>query len=95
MFGAGADKAELSFPGRHQLGRSRRVTTGHANQYVRMLLAKPGDLPRQDRFAGDGARGNEKCADCMVHCGFEATAVHDTFSTAKGFLRTVKATVAP
>ncbi len=41
------------------------------------------------------ASGNEKCADCMVHCGFEATAVHDTFTSVKGFLRTVKATVAP
>ena len=24
--------------------------------------------------------GNPKCANCMVHCGFEATAVHDHFS---------------
>ena len=23
--------------------------------------------------------GNPKCADCMVHCGFEATAVNDSF----------------
>jgi hopanoid biosynthesis associated radical SAM protein HpnH len=37
--------------------------------------------------------GNKKCADCMVHCGYEATAVDDTFGSWKGFLRTVKATV--
>ncbi|MEK7879545.1 MAG: DUF3463 domain-containing protein, partial [candidate division NC10 bacterium] len=37
--------------------------------------------------------GNEKCQDCMVHCGFEATAVDQTFSTWKGFKDTVVATV--
>ena len=29
--------------------------------------------------------GNEKCADCMVHCGYEATAVNATFGSLKGF----------
>ena len=37
--------------------------------------------------------GNERCRDCMVHCGFEATAVHETFSTWKGFRDTVTATL--
>lgn len=37
--------------------------------------------------------GNPKCRDCMVHCGFEATAVHQTFATWKGFRDTVVATV--
>jgi hopanoid biosynthesis associated radical SAM protein HpnH len=37
--------------------------------------------------------GNEKCQDCMVHCGYEATAVDDTFSSWKGFKDTVVATV--
>ncbi len=27
-----------------------------------------------------GTGRNPKCADCMVHCGFEATAVNDTFA---------------
>ncbi len=36
--------------------------------------------------------GNPKCANCMVHSGYEASAVHDTFNTLKGFLATVKAT---
>ena len=33
--------------------------------------------------------GNEKCRDCMVHCGYEATAVDYTFSSLKGFAETV------
>ena len=36
--------------------------------------------------------GNPKCANCMVHCGYEASAVHDTFGSLKGFLGTVRAT---
>jgi hopanoid biosynthesis associated radical SAM protein HpnH len=36
--------------------------------------------------------GNPKCANCMVHSGYEASAVHDTFGSLKGFLGTVKAT---
>jgi hopanoid biosynthesis associated radical SAM protein HpnH len=37
--------------------------------------------------------GNPKCANCMVHSGYEASAVEDTFGTLKGFWGTVKATV--
>ena len=29
-----------------------------------------------------GTGNYEKCADCMVHCGFEATAVEDAFNLA-------------
>jgi hopanoid biosynthesis associated radical SAM protein HpnH len=38
--------------------------------------------------------GNEKCKDCMVHCGYEPTAVDVTFGSVRGFARTVKATIA-
>jgi hopanoid biosynthesis associated radical SAM protein HpnH len=38
--------------------------------------------------------GNEKCKDCMVHCGYEPTAVNETFGSLGGFARTVKATMA-
>jgi len=38
--------------------------------------------------------GNEKCKDCMVHCGYEPTAVDETFSSFKGFARTAKAVMA-
>jgi hopanoid biosynthesis associated radical SAM protein HpnH len=37
--------------------------------------------------------GNPKCANCMVHSGYEASAVHDTFNTWKGFIDTAKATL--
>jgi hopanoid biosynthesis associated radical SAM protein HpnH len=37
--------------------------------------------------------GNPKCANCMVHSGYEASAVNYTFSSLKGFLETAKATL--
>ncbi len=36
--------------------------------------------------------GNPKCANCMVHSGYEASAVHDTFGSLNGFWATVRAT---
>ena len=36
--------------------------------------------------------GNPKCANCMVHSGYEASAVNDTFGSLRGFWATVKAT---
>lgn len=39
------------------------------------------------------ASGNPKCQNCMVHCGYEPTAVHETFNSLKGFLKTVQATL--
>ncbi|RME70315.1 MAG: adenosyl-hopene transferase HpnH [Planctomycetota bacterium] len=40
------------------------------------------------------ASGNPKCANCMVHCGHEPTAVDHTFRSLGGFLATVRATIA-
>jgi hopanoid biosynthesis associated radical SAM protein HpnH len=37
--------------------------------------------------------GNPKCANCMVHSGYEASAVNDTFSSLRGFWHTVRASV--
>jgi len=37
--------------------------------------------------------GNDKCRDCMVHCGYEATAVDHTFGSWRGFRDTVVSTV--
>lgn len=37
--------------------------------------------------------GNPKCANCMVHSGYEASAVNDTFGSLGGFWATVKATL--
>ncbi|HET8890088.1 MAG TPA: adenosyl-hopene transferase HpnH [Candidatus Angelobacter sp.] len=36
--------------------------------------------------------GNPKCANCMVHSGYEASAVNETFSSLSGLLATAKAT---
>ena len=45
----------------------------------------------ETRWEDYGHTNNEKCADCMVHSGYEATAVNDTFSLPGGMFRTVKA----
>ena len=37
--------------------------------------------------------GNPKCANCMVHSGYEASAVDDMFGSIGGFLSTVRATL--
>jgi hopanoid biosynthesis associated radical SAM protein HpnH len=37
--------------------------------------------------------GNPKCANCMVHSGYEAAAVDDTFSSWGGLFRTVRSMV--
>jgi hopanoid biosynthesis associated radical SAM protein HpnH len=39
--------------------------------------------------------GNPQCADCMVHCGYEPSAVDSTFGSLSGFGRTVKSTLMP
>jgi hopanoid biosynthesis associated radical SAM protein HpnH len=39
------------------------------------------------------ASGNAKCANCMVHCGYEPTAVNHTFATFGGMWATIKAMV--
>jgi hopanoid biosynthesis associated radical SAM protein HpnH len=39
------------------------------------------------------ASGNAKCQQCMVHCGYEPTAVNHTFSGLRGMLGTVRAIV--
>jgi hopanoid biosynthesis associated radical SAM protein HpnH len=37
--------------------------------------------------------GNPRCANCMVHSGYEASAVNDTFFSLRGFLSTIRATL--
>jgi hopanoid biosynthesis associated radical SAM protein HpnH len=37
--------------------------------------------------------GNRKCANCMVHSGYEASAVDDTFGSLAGIFRAAKATL--
>ena len=50
------------------------------------------ELTEWDQY---GTGRNEKCADCMVHCGYEASAIEDTFGSVSGFTRTVKLTLLP
>jgi hopanoid biosynthesis associated radical SAM protein HpnH len=44
-----------------------------------------------DRYGTES--GNPKCANCMVHSGYEASAVDDMFGSLGGFLNTVRATI--
>jgi hopanoid biosynthesis associated radical SAM protein HpnH len=37
--------------------------------------------------------GNERCQDCMVHCGFEPTSVNHTFGSLRGFAETLSVTL--
>ncbi len=49
------------------------------------------ELIRTTEWAKYGTEsGNPKCANCMVHCGYEASAVNDTFGSPAGLLRTIK-----
>jgi hopanoid biosynthesis associated radical SAM protein HpnH len=51
------------------------------------------ELMRETEWSHYGTEsGNPKCANCMVHSGYEASAVHDTFGSLRGFLATVHAT---
>ncbi len=51
------------------------------------------ELMRETEWDNYGTEsGNPKCANCMVHSGYEASAVNDTFGSLKGFLATVRAT---
>jgi hypothetical protein len=46
-----------------------------------------------DWFAYGRKSGNSKCRDCMVHCGYEPSAVAATFGSIRGFFQTAKATL--
>ena len=50
------------------------------------------ELMSETDWSGYGrASGNESCQDCMVHCGYEPSAVNHTFSSFGGLWGTVKA----
>src|SRR5262249_25827780 len=59
---------------------------GYASSFEELLATTPWE--RYGRRSG-----NPKCQDCMVHCGFEPTAVNETFGSWKGFRDTVVAAV--
>ncbi len=52
------------------------------------------ELIAETEWANYGTEsGNPKCANCMVHSGYEASAVNETFGSLRGFVDTVKATL--
>ena len=52
------------------------------------------ELMRETEWANYGTEsGNPRCANCMVHSGYEASAVNETFGSLRGFVDTVKATL--
>src|SRR6201993_4742774 len=50
------------------------------------------ELMEETNWPKYGTESNPKCANCMVHSGYEATAVDYTFSGLKGLLQTARAT---
>ncbi len=52
------------------------------------------ELMRETEWAAYGRKsGNDKCADCMVHCGYEASAVHHAFTSVRGMAAMARAAV--
>jgi hopanoid biosynthesis associated radical SAM protein HpnH len=52
------------------------------------------ELIRETEWERYGTQsGNPKCANCMVHSGYEASAVNDTFGSLAGFAATIRATL--
>ncbi len=52
------------------------------------------ELIRETAWESYGTEsGNPHCANCMVHSGYEASAVNDTFGSLNGFVATAKATL--
>src|SRR5438132_4129924 len=60
-------------------------------RHTRSLCDWSSDVCSSDLNYGTES-GNPHCANCMVHSGYEASAVNDTFGSLSGFLATVKAT---
>ncbi len=48
------------------------------------------ELIEETNWAEYGTGTNPKCADCMVSCGYEPSAVYDSFSSFKKFFQTVR-----
>jgi hopanoid biosynthesis associated radical SAM protein HpnH len=59
---------------------------GYADTFAELMQAT-----EWDRYGTES--GNPKCANCMVHSGYEASAVDDTFGSIKGLFATAKATL--
>ena len=40
-----------------------------------------------------GTGRHDKCADCMVHCGYEPTAVEDSMASLGNVIRSIRGTL--
>ncbi|MBI2678847.1 MAG: adenosyl-hopene transferase HpnH [Candidatus Koribacter versatilis] len=56
---------------------------GYADSFAELM-----NETRWDEYGTES--GNPKCANCMVHCGYETSAVNDTFGSLRGFAATVR-----
>jgi hopanoid biosynthesis associated radical SAM protein HpnH len=59
---------------------------GYADSFAELMEAT-----KWERYGTES--GNPKCANCMVHSGYEASAVDETFSSIRGLLATARATI--
>ncbi len=59
---------------------------GYADTFAELMEAT-----EWERYGTES--GNPKCANCMVHSGYEASAVNDTFSTLKGLFGAARAVI--
>lgn len=59
---------------------------GYANSFSELL-----ESTKWDQYGTES--GNPKCANCMVHSGYEASAVSETFGSLRGLLNAARATL--
>jgi len=59
---------------------------GYADTFAELLATT-----EWERYGTES--GNPKCANCMVHSGYEASAVNDTFGSLRGLWQTARATL--
>ncbi|MCA9055244.1 MAG: adenosyl-hopene transferase HpnH, partial [Planctomycetaceae bacterium] len=62
------------------------IQEGYASSFEELMEST--DWSRYGR-----ASGNVKCQDCMVHCGYEPTAVDQTFGSLRGLLAAARVTL--
>ena len=59
------------------------LNEGYASSFHEMM-----ETTEWERYGR--ASGNSKCSDCMVHCGYEPSAVADTFGSWRGLMTVAK-----
>lgn len=60
------------------------IQDGYADSFVELL-----QRTEWDKYGTES--GNPRCANCMMHSGYEASAVKETFGSFRGFLTTIRA----